>query len=119
MQQSEEKIEGGNELNLTFYAAYQQDGPVKKRYLGDGAGHVRLFKDPNLLLDYLKAYLSPDDLLRTIIHPVQGLIAVPEPDKSGGALVPITTLYPPTVPTAGELLAEKTGRKRHKPKGAR
>jgi hypothetical protein len=119
MSQDQEPIEVGNELNLTFYAAYQQHGEVKK-YLGDGAGHVRLFKDPELLRNYLEQYLSPEDMARTVIHPVQGLIAVPEPDKDGGALVPITTLWPPTVPTAGELLHEiKTGRKRHKPKGAR
>ena len=114
----DEPIKLGDELSLTFHAAYQQHGKIKK-YLGDGAGHVRLFKDPELLSDYLAAHLSPADFARTVIHPVTGLIAVPEPDQTGGALVPITTLYPPTVPTAGELLHELKTRKRHKPKGER
>lgn len=104
---------------LQFYAAYQQHGEVKK-YLGDGAGHIRLFKDRDLLENYLAHYLTPDDLALTVVHSVDGLIAVPEPDNTGSALVPISTLaLEAGAPSEVELLVERVKRHRHKAKGAR
>lgn len=107
-----------DELSLTFYAAYQQHGE-QRRYLGDGAGHVRLYKDAEKLREYLAQNLSPADLERTIIHPIAGMIAVPEFDTVDQfAMTPISTMpLLEAAPTAGELLAERTSRKRHKPKG--
>lgn len=120
MQPNSEQSETADELSLTFYAAYQQHGE-QRRYLGDGAGHVRLYKDVEKLREYLALNLSPADLERTVIHPIAGMIAVPELDAVDQfAMTPIsTTPLLEAAPTAGELLAERTSRKRHKPKGAR
>jgi len=114
-----------DELNMEFYAAYIPNGD-KKNYLSNEQGGIRLLRDRQLLENYLREKLSPEEFEKVVIHPVSGTFALPPeleeiiiPYSPKEPMV-ITTLYPATVPSAEELLQDVIHtRKRHKPKGAR
>ena len=113
------------ELNMEFYAAYIPNGE-KKNYLSNEQGGIRLLRDRQLLENYLREKLSPEEFRKVVIHPVSGTFALPpELEEITAPYLPkepmvITTLYPATVLTAEELLQDVIHtRKRHKPKGAR
>lgn len=115
---NKEEVQSVSKNVLEFFVAYQQVGN-QKRYLGNGKGGVRLFKERENLEAYLREKLTPFDFERTVIHSVTGNFAVPEPDDQRPAMVPITTLFPDNAPpTAEDLLKEVVkARKRHKPRG--
>lgn len=114
---------------LEFFVAYLPAEDGKKNYLSDGKGHIRVFKTQKAINDYLVANLRPEVLEMVVVHPVQGQIAVPDeglqpttpkvltldmaqntpnifPDVPVdlSKVTSISTLAPPTLPTAMELL---------------
>lgn len=114
---------------LEFFVAYLPAEDGKKNYLSDGKGHIRVFKTEQAINDYLAANLRPEVLEMVVVHPVQGQIAVPDeglqpttpkvltldmaqntpnifPDLTVdlSKATSISTLAPPTFPTAMELL---------------
>ena len=96
---------------LVFWVAYQPNGELKN-YLGDGQGHIRLFKSEQALRDFITPLLTPEELAKTIIHPVNGNFVVPEPEEKKP--LPIHTLALQTMPTAMELLNNYKKRRRSK-----
>ncbi len=127
---------------LRFWVAYIPGEGEKKNYLSDGQGHLRVFKSEEALRTWLKPQLRQEVYEMVVVHPVQGKIAVPDdgtpgktqqparklPRWSPGGFpldmrglkpmpMPITTLAPPTAPTAQELLdnhLKRRRRRRHK-----
>lgn len=124
---------------LEFWVAYIPGEGDKKNYLSDGKGHIRVFKTEQAINDYLCDNLRPEVLEMVVVHPIQGQIAVPEDETPPAApkiitldqitslpsifpeinmdlssVASITTLAPPSFPTAMELLDnyKKRGRKR-------
>lgn len=93
---------------LVFWVAYQEQGE-KKHYLGDGKGHVRLFKSKAAIEAFLESALTPVELASTIIHSVTGQIVVPEPEPQAPPL--ISTLIVDFPPTIHEQLTELLKRK--------
>jgi len=103
-----------NPMNhLEFWVAYQQNGK-KRNYLSDGKGHLRVFKSEAALRAYLKPLLTPEQMARTVIHSVGGQIAIPEPTKQPVQV--ISSMMPPTMPSAMELLNNYKSRKRARKK---
>lgn len=100
---------------LTFWVCYKKDEAGKCNYLGDGEGHIRLFKEEQKVKDFLG---FPDLTIEEIekkgvyIHSIKGLFAVPEPEikqEQIKLLIPST----PLPPSASEVLANwKKKRKR-------
>lgn len=105
-----EEIEPGNPLE--FWVAYQEGSDGKLHYLGDGKGNLRLFKTQGGLQSFLDKNLTPEQAAVTVMHSIQGKIAIPKADDESGALMPISTLLLPTVPSAQELLEERMRRKK-------
>lgn len=122
---------------LEFFVAYIPAEDGKKNYLSDGKGHIRVFKTQKAINDYLTANLRPKVLEMVVVHPVQGQIAVPDelPEPTTpkvltldqaqntpnifpeltvdlSKVASISTLAPPTFPTAMELLDNYKKRKK-------
>ncbi len=122
---------------LEFFVAYIPAEDGKKNYLSDGKGHIRVFKTQKAINDYLTANLRPEVLKMVVVHPVQGQIAVPDelPEPTTpkvltldqaqntpnifpeltvdlSKVASISTLAPPTFPTAMELLDNYKKRKK-------
>jgi len=95
---------------LTFWVCYRIDEAGKYNYLGDGKGHIRLFKSEEALSKFLDE--NKVDKENVFTHAIKGLFAVPEPEIKPEAI----KLYSPKValpPSAQEQLAEwKKKRKR-------
>lgn len=126
---------------LQFWVAYIPGEGEKKNYLSDGKGNLRVFKSEEALRGWLKPQLRPEVYEMVVVHPVQGMIALPDDGtntRTGGRhpqplrkfprwspgdvpldmrdLKPITTVEPPTLPTAQEMLDDyfKRRRRRHR-----
>lgn len=129
--QSSPDPDGDNPLQ--FWVAYLPGEADKKNYLSDGEGNLRVFKSEGALRDYLKPQLRPEVYARVVVHQVQGQIALPDDGTLGTPLPaprripeiipldiwtpsrkPITTLAPPTVPTAHEQLDGYVKRRRRR-----
>lgn len=93
---------------LIFWVAYQPNGE-QKNYLGNGKGHVRLFKTEQAVKDYLEPLLTPEQMAVTVIHSVEGKIAVPEPEQKKP--MPISTLAVDIAPGVQEQLKDLLKRK--------
>lgn len=109
---------------LEFWVAYIPGEGEKKNYLSDGKGNLRIFRSKGALQDWLKPQLRPEVYEMVVVHSVQGQIALPD-DGTFGKIPypvdmrtpgwkPITTLAPPTVPTAQELLESFAKRRRRR-----
>jgi hypothetical protein len=116
---------------LQFWVAYIPGQGGKKNYLSDGKGNLRIFKSESALREYLRPQLRPEVYEMVVVHPVQGKIALPDDGTFGTPprpprripeiipldmrnLKPITTLAPPTVPTAQELLDNHVRRRQRR-----
>lgn len=122
---------------LEFWVAYIPGEGEKKNYLSDGKGNLRIFKSKKALRDWLKPQLRQEVYEMVVVHPVQGQIAIPDDGTLGkvpypvsqiprwapGGIPfdtltpqrkPITTLAPPSSPTAQELLETTLKRRRRR-----
>jgi hypothetical protein len=120
---------------LEFWVAYIPGEGEKKNYLSDGKGNLRIFKSEGALRDWLKTQLRQEVYEMVVVHPVQGQIAIPDDGTLGQIpypvskplrwspggipfdtlnLKPITTLAPPSSPTAQELLEATLKRRRRR-----
>lgn len=101
---------------LVFWVCYKKDEAGKCNYLGDGKGHIKLFKTEQAIKDFVG---YPDMTIEEIekikeicIHSIKGLFAVPEPEIKQEQ-IKLLTPQTPLPPSASEVLANwKKKRKR-------
>lgn len=105
-------------VNTQLWAAYMpfidEDGKEKKNYLGDGSGHLRLFRSERELRDWLEPQMDPTLYASVVVHPIEAKLALPpelQPKhnllksiQQPTHLMPLTTVDRLGVPNALELL---------------
>ena len=119
---------------LQFWVTYIPGEGEKKNYLSDGKGNLRLFKSEDALRKWLKPQLRKEVYEMVVVHPLQGMIALPDDGTLGAPppqkqrvpkimpivplnmqnLKPITTLAQETLPTAQEQLDSLVKRRRRR-----